>query len=145
MSTKKILYATDYSESSRVALPLAVALAHQIGATLLIVHVSEHKQIQVGGLFQERREPDEEETRALNAVVPADTRVRCGHRLLFGGPGSSAAKVLVDFANQEKVELIVLGTRGRSGVSHLLLGSVAESVLRHASCPVITVRQPSPK
>ena len=51
------------------------------------------------------------------------------------------AKVLVDFANKQNVDMIVLGTHGRSGLEHLLMGSVAEYVVRHADCPVVTVRQ----
>lgn len=149
MPSKKILYATDYSESSKAALPFAVALARQIGATLLIAHVSEREQFPVGELFDEEREPDQDELRELNAVVPADSGVRCEHHLLYGEPGSAEvtkpADVLVEFAKKKHVEAIVLGTHGRSGVAHLLMGSVAEAVLRHASCPVISIRQPGLK
>lgn len=149
MTTKKILYATDYSESGKAALPLAAALARQTGATLLIAHVSEEEPYPVGELFDESRESDEAELKTLKAVVPADTSVKCEHRLLYGEPGSTEvtdpAKVLVDFAKSENVEAIVLGTHGRTGLAHLLMGSVAESVLRHASCPVIAVKQPGAK
>jgi universal stress protein A len=149
MATKKILYATDLSEASKAALPLAACLAHQAGATLLIAYVSDHEQYPVGELFDEEPEPDEEELGALKAVVPEDPRVKYEHRLLYGPPGSAEtvkpADELLRLAAQECPEAIVIGTHGRSGLAHLLMGSVAESVTRRAKCPVIVVKQPITK
>jgi universal stress protein A len=144
MATKKILYATDYSQASKAALPIATCLAREAGATLLIAHVSEHEQYPVGELFDEEPEPDEEELRALKAVVPDDPRVKYEHRLLYGPPGSAEtvkpADALLRLAEKERPAGIVIGTHGRSGLAHMLMGSVAESVTRRADCPVVIIR-----
>ena len=145
MSGKKILFATDYSEASQHALQYATWLAKCTEAQLYIVHVSEHEQYPVGELFDEEAKPDPQELERLHSVVPEDTAIKCEHRLLYGEPGSvettKPAKVIVDFAEKENVDMIVLGTHGRSGFGHVLMGSVAESVVRHSRCPVVTVRQ----
>ena len=145
MATKKILYATDYSAGSMHALQFASWLAHCTGSKLLIVHVSELEQYPVGELFNEQPEPDGQELVRLKSVLPDDRTIACEHHLLYGEPGSVSitkpAEVIVEFANTHSVDMIVLGTHGRAGLLHLLMGSVAESVMRQARCPVITIRQ----
>lgn len=147
MATREILYPTDYSEASKAALPVATSLAHEHDATLLIVHVSELDQYPVGELFDEESQPNEEELRELKAVVPADPQVKFEHRLLYGKPGDTEivkpAEVILELAEKEQVEAIVIGTHGRSGLMRLLMGSVAESVVRHAACRVIAIKQPT--
>ena len=146
MAVKEILYATDYSEASKAALVVATSLARQSGATLLIVHVSDREQYPVGELFDENSQPDKEELSALKAVVPADSQVLFEHRLLYGEPCSTAtvrpADEILKLAKEENVEAIVMGTHGRSELARLLMGNVAESVVRHALCRVITVSHP---
>jgi nucleotide-binding universal stress UspA family protein len=145
MAPKKILYATDYSAASLHALQFAAWLAHCISAPLLIVHVSEFEQYPVGELFNELPDPDAQELARLQAVRPTDPTIVVEHHLLYGEPGSVAntkpGEVIVQFAQAQDVAMIVLGTHGRSGLLHLLMGAVAESVMRRASCPVVTVRQ----
>ena len=145
MAAKQILYATDYSPASLHALQFATWLAHCTGSKLLIVHVSDSEQYPVGELFNEQPEPDGQELTKLKAVVPDDPTIACEHYLLYGEPGSAKitkpADVIVRFANTHRVDMIVLGTHGRTGLLHLLMGSVAESVIRHACCPVISIRQ----
>jgi universal stress protein A len=145
MASKKILFATDYSKASEHALQIATWLAQCTQGQLCIVNVSEREQYPVGEHFEEEPRPNPQELDQLNSVVPNDATIRCEHRLLYGEPGSTEvtkpAKVIVDFANKENVDMIVLGTHGRSGFGRLLMGNVAESVVRHAHCPVVTVRQ----
>ena len=145
MAAKQILYATDYSSASLHALQFATWLAHCTGSKLLIVHVSDLEQYPVGELFNEQPEPDGQELTKLKAVVPDDPTIACEHHVLYGEPGSVSitkpAEVIVEFANTHSVDMIVLGTHGRAGLLHLLMGSVAESVMRQARCPVITIRQ----
>lgn len=147
MAVKKILYATDYSEASKAALPLAVSLARQSGAMLLIAHVSESEQYPVGELFDEEPQPDENELRKLKAIVSADPLVKFEHRLLYGKPGvterTKPADVILKLAEKEQVAAIVIGTHGHSALASLLMGSVAESVVRRASCPVVTIKHPN--
>jgi nucleotide-binding universal stress UspA family protein len=144
---KKILYATDYSEPSQYALHFATSLACDCQATLLIVHVSETECCPVGELFDEECEPSPEELARLKAVVPDDANVPFEHRLVCPPPSSEnlhRADEIVRLAKHEGVHSIVIGTHGRTGLSRILVGSVAEAVMRKAPCPVVTVRKPKP-
>ncbi|MGH7134681.1 MAG: universal stress protein, partial [Pirellulales bacterium] len=99
---KKILFATDYSESTRQALTYAASLARDTGATLLVAHVSELEQYPVGELFDEEPQPSDEALAELRAVKPPDPRIACEHRLLYGDP----AEQIVQLADREHVEAI---------------------------------------
>ena len=138
---KKILFATDYSESTPHAFTYAASLARDTGATLLVAHVSELEQQPVGELFDEDPQPSDEELAELRAIKPPDPRIACEHRLLYGEP----AEQIVKLADQEHVEAIVIGTHDRSRLARLLGGSVSEKLLRTAHCPVITYRPPQKK
>lgn len=138
---RKILHPTDFSESSQSAFEFACSLARDYGAELLVLHV-----VPVTGGFTANGiavpVPAEEPygTRAkLAKVRPADHRVRVDHRLLSGDPVEEILKA----AKAEKADVIVLGTHGTTGLARLLLGSVAESVLRAAECPVLTIKTPT--
>jgi nucleotide-binding universal stress UspA family protein len=76
----------------------------------------------------------------LADVKPRDPRVVCEHHLLAGDP----AEAIIRTAEQEGVDIIVIGTHGRTGLTRLLMGSVAEAIVRRATCPVLTVKQPTP-
>lgn len=138
MKLSKILFPTDFSHTGDAALEWATALARQTGARLIIVHVEEPPVAYGGGeMYYGMPEPALEEIkRMLKAVVPPDPSVPYEHRLLTGDPASA----IVQLAMEEQVDLIVMGTHGRTGLSRLLMGSVAESVVRRAPCPVITYR-----
>ena len=142
MQADKILFPTDFSPASEDALRWATALARDSGATLSIVHVEEPPMAYGGGEMYIAL--DDEETkgqlrRMLGNVVPLDHNVRFEHKLLVGDP----ATAIVDAAAQENADLIVMGTHGRTGLSRLLMGSVAEAVVRRAKCPVLTVKHPA--
>jgi nucleotide-binding universal stress UspA family protein len=143
---KKILFATDYSPGSDQVLKLVTTLARAEDATVLIAHVSMAEKTPVGELFDEEPEPNPAELQRLKAVVPPDPEVSFEHRLLYGEPGSvevtKPADELIKLAKRDKVDMIVLGTHGRTGLRHLLMGSVAESLIRHAPCPVVSVKFP---
>jgi len=147
MSTKKILLATDYSPAGAEALRVATALARDSGSCLMIAHVSESELHPVGELFEEEPKASPKETAQLEAILPTDSSVVFEHRLLFGEPGSLSvvkpADELLKLAREEDVDMIVIGTHGRSGLGRMLMGSVAERVVRAATCPVVTVKQPS--
>jgi nucleotide-binding universal stress UspA family protein len=146
MEMKKILFATDYSEASHNSLQFATSLARDMGAKLLIAHVSERELYPVGEHFDEEPQASPAELRDLETILPTDPQVEYEHCLVYGEPGSAAtvkpAEEIVKLATREHVDAIVLGTHGRSGLSRLLMGSVAESVVRNAPCPVVTVKQP---
>lgn len=141
MKADKILFATDFSPASEAALRYASSLARDSGAKLLIVHVEEPPLAYGAGEMYidpiEIMRPGLE--KVLQRVQPTAPGVPHEHHLLLGDP----AQELVDLAQREKVDLIVMGTHGRTGLSRLLMGSVAEEVVRKAPCPVFTLKQPT--
>ena len=142
-----ILVPTDFSEPSDAALEYAATLAAKVGASLHLLHVFEDPYV-TGGAFAAE----------MYAPVPADLReslyqeakARLAGRLVkIGGARFNAtgevysgptAKAIVEYAQTNGVDLIVMATHGRGGMAHLLLGSVAERVVRTVPCPVLTVR-----
>src|SRR6059058_91051 len=133
MNASKILYPTDFSTTGQTALEMATSLARDRGATLVVLHVEEPPMAYGGGeMYYGVEEPNREELkRMLAEVVPADPGVSCEHRLMIGSP----ATAIVEMAERENVDLIVMPTHGRTGLLRLLMGSVAEEVVRKAKCP----------
>lgn len=143
MSQKTILFPTDFSTASDAALPHAEALARQADARLLIVHIEEPPLAYGGGeLYYGLPEPDSDRIRKmLDDVRPADPALPFDHRLTMGDPASEIVRLAAD----ESAEMIVLGTHGRTGMTRLLMGSVAEAVVRRAPCPVLVYREAAQK
>lgn len=145
MAIKRILHATDFSPASRHAFQFAVQLAKPIRAKVIVVHVYQ-RQVAVtteayvsSALLEEmwaatRRAAQRQLERRMGWLRRA--RVR-GAMILAEG---NAAAAIVRTAARTRADLIVLGTHGRTGVRRLLLGSVADRVLRTATCPVLTVQ-----
>jgi nucleotide-binding universal stress UspA family protein len=137
-----ILMPTDFSAPSQHALEYAVALARQSGAALHLVNVVA-QPIEIAtspeGYYVEyaalRRELRDDAERQLAALVKSITGVKVTTDVLDGSP----ARAIVAAAGDKKCQLIVMGTHGRGFFSHLVLGSVAERVVRTAACPVLTV------
>jgi nucleotide-binding universal stress UspA family protein len=143
----RILVPTDFSAQSDAALATAKDLATRFGASLHLIHVLEDPYAVatysadalgylppgIRELWQHEAEKhfDDLVTPAERAQFPVTTTV------LFSG---SAAREIVEHAQANAIDLIVMGTHGRGGFAHLLLGSVAERVVRTATCPVLTVR-----
>jgi nucleotide-binding universal stress UspA family protein len=139
MQAKKILFPTDFSTASDAALEYAVSLASDTGASLLIVHVQEPMEYYGGDMYYGVPSPaDPEVRRMLESIRPSDTAVSYQHRMELGPP----AEVIVRIARDEHADLIVMGTHGRTGLRRMVMGSVAEQVVRNAPCPVLTLRQP---
>jgi nucleotide-binding universal stress UspA family protein len=140
MNAKKILFPTDFSTCSDAGLEQATALARDTGAKLLIIHVEEPPAAYGGGeMYYGISEPDQTALlRMLHDVRPTDPNVPYEHRLLRGDP----AEMIVEEADREHCDLIVMGTHGRTGFKRLLMGSVAEAVVRKANCAVFTYKLP---
>ena len=138
MKMKKILFPTDFSTSGDSALGYATSLARDTGATLLIVHVEEPPLAYGGGeMYYGVPDPDQTELlKMLEAVVPTDPNVNFEHRLVSGDPSDAVVRL----AEEEHADLIVMGTHGRTGLKRLLMGSVAEAIVRRAKCPVLTLK-----
>ncbi len=143
MQADKILFPTDFSHTGDAALEMASSLARDLRATLLIVHVEEPPPAYGGGdMYYGTLDPGIDELkRMLHDITPTDQQVPYEHHLITGHPVGA----IVQFADSQDVDLIVMGTHGRGGLSRLLMGSVAEAVVRRAPCPVLTYKQPQEK
>jgi nucleotide-binding universal stress UspA family protein len=146
LAIRTILHPTDFSNYSAYAFRLACALARDYGARLVVLHVAMPPVVVYGeGVLPPEPEGYKERLREqLHKVVSQDPKVPVEHRLVEG----DAATEILRLAGDSKCDLIVMGTHGRTGLGRLLMGSVAEQVVRKAPCPVLTVktpqRQPSP-
>ena len=152
---KNILVATDFSEAADAALAYGRALARSLDAALHVVHVigtlnplAFASKDSVEGTSQPpaiQQDTEIAARRQLNDLLAApennDERpMRVGRELNTLISSNTPARAIVEYAGQEQIDLIVTGTHRRGAVPHLLLGSVAERVVRLASCPVLTVR-----
>lgn len=130
----RILCPIDFSPTSEKAFSYATRIAEHSGATIILFHAFDVPDSwSAGGRVDEL---DQELKDKLLAMSPASTKLNV-ERVAHGGP---AGPVICWIAQEQKCDLIVIGTHGRRGVSHLLLGSVAEYCVRNARCPVLTVR-----
>ena len=149
MVPKRILLCLDFSENSEPAARRAIDYAHAFGAQLWLLHVINTSQIGYPSI-EERVPPDIKDSvetiqdsvdKAL--TLEAD---RCRDRVenveTFSRIGLPAHEI-VRFADENQVELIVMGTHGWTGFKHLIMGSTAENVVRTANCPVLTVKSSS--
>lgn len=139
---RTILHPTDFSERAHAAFRLACAMARDYGARLVVAHVRPEPVVAYGqGVIPAppEGESDEEAADRLHAYVAVENAPAEEHVLA----GSPVAEIL-RLAEDTGCDLIVLGTHGWTGLGRLLMGSVAEGVLRRAGCPVLTVRQPFP-
>lgn len=144
MKAKTIVFPTDFSTLADAALAYATSFARDSGAKLLIVHVEEPPAAYGGGeMYYGLPEPDTAAlTAMLHRVVPTDPQVPYEHRLLLGDPAGE----IVELAEGAAADLIVLASHGRTGLRRLLMGSVAEAIVRRATCPVLTFKShPEPR
>jgi universal stress protein A len=140
MNVKKILCPMDFSEYSEAALVYASSLAKEFGSELHIVYVYERPFPYADAGFAGYVPPDdlEPDKQRLKEIVPPRTDVPVVRQFVLGHP----ADELVEYAEANGIDLIVMGTHGRTGLGRLLMGSVAESVVRRATCPVLTFKTP---
>jgi nucleotide-binding universal stress UspA family protein len=141
---KKILVATDFSSTSEEAVRSAAATAEQFDATLQIVHVLQPPNYALPEAYLTYSPQHFGETlRGLHKLLEvATTKAKAaGARRVYAKllQGVTALEI-VSFAKNEHSDLIVVGTHGRTGISHALMGSVAEKIVRTAACPVLTIR-----
>lgn len=138
---RSILHPTDVSDASQAAFQLACALARDSGSRLLVLHVAPEDLVHaslIGGI----------KTQPTPYLLDLQEKVR---QLRSPGPGrpieyvirqGEPAQEILRAADELGCDLIVMGTHGRTGVRHVLMGSVAEHVLRTAGCPVLVVKPP---
>ncbi len=141
-----ILAPTDFSHHAQDALAYACGLANRMGSSLHLLHVLPDMVVPVGpdpslitALPPEFYQETEAQTRealeqAIDANWPKPPALHCEIR--WGDPVHG----IVEYAREKQVKLIVIATHGRTGLSHVLLGSVAERIVRESPCPVLTIR-----
>lgn len=146
MMFRKILFPTDFSEGSAVAVPYVRDLAEKYGARVYVLHVLYDvakasgwyvPTIDMEKFYTELRKSAEEEigkfvSKNLGGLGEVETAV------VTGMPSDK----IISFVEENGMDLVVMGTHGRSGINMVLFGSTASKVVRHAPCPVLTVRVP---
>ncbi|SDD39023.1 universal stress protein [Natrinema hispanicum] len=135
---QELLLATDGSDVARQATEHGIDLADQLDATLHVLSVSEAGPQAENKQDRLRTDPDEEATTAADEAKEAATRagIDATTDIRHGVPQEQ----IVDYAETNPVDMVIVGTAGRSGLEHLLSGSVAEEIVRNAPVPVLTVR-----
>jgi nucleotide-binding universal stress UspA family protein len=146
LSFKIIVVPTDFSDYSLRALPYAIDLAARYSARLKIVFVNEpslqvsdvawvgvdERAMNTDHVREARRHLEKMVLDKVPSDVPADAEILSGN----------AVDEIIRYSGDVNADLIVMATHGRGGVSHMLMGSTAEQVVRKAPCPVLTLKQP---
>ena len=142
MQIRRILFPTDFSQNAEYAFQYALTFAREFAAKLYVLHViyfppqmPEYDIEQViNGLVKNAEKSLKrliEKTKETEVIFHPEVRV-----------GTEYSEI-IEFAEKEKIDLVVMGTHGRTGLAHAFLGSVAERVVRYTSCPVLTVKPPA--
>ena len=147
---RKILHPTDFSEHSKHALSYAISFADEFKAELVLLHVIEEvakamyfDMINAPPLAEIMVDIETQANKALHDLLPEEYRdkLEVEHIVRKGAPFLE----IIRCAEEVKADMIVCGTHGRSGLKHVLFGSVAERIVRRAPCPVLSVRHPEHK
>ena len=148
ITIKHILVATDFGPESTNALRYGRALAGRYGAQLHVLHVTQNLYLTAAttygyaGVPFEAQEEIERTARARTEALLTEEDRRDLGAIATTVTDNSPAIAIVDYARENGIDLLVLGTHGRGALSHLVMGSVAERVVRMAPCPVLTVHDP---
>ena len=139
MELKRILCPIDFSVFNKDANSYASLLASATGAEIVYLHCVSTGMPYVGFCNLDVDDDNSEEARSLKEIRAMSENIKCSYILCRGEP----ADAILDYAKNEGIDLIVMGTHGRTGMRRVLMGSVADAVVRHASCPVLALKQPS--
>jgi nucleotide-binding universal stress UspA family protein len=142
INLRRILVPTDFSETSAAALRYAIALARRFAARVDLLNVADYPGIADDAeypirIFETMQNAAHDRLRRLLTQREVE-ELQSDFAMRIGDP----AEEIVRYAHEHAVDLIVMGTHGREGVMRAVLGSVAETVVRRASCPVLTVHHP---
>ncbi|MFQ5964826.1 MAG: universal stress protein [Candidatus Scalinduaceae bacterium] len=143
INLKKILCPIDHSEGSKEALRYAVSFAIKEKAKLYLLHVIDIRTFDESIDMMAKQVPDDETIKQLKTklieCIPEEIRndMEIESMVVQGIPFAE----IISVAKKDKIDMIVIGTHGRTGLAHIMIGSVSEKVVRKAPCPVLTVRQ----
>jgi nucleotide-binding universal stress UspA family protein len=144
---ENILVATDFGDASESALSYGRALARNFSARLHVIHVVENALMWTGlegvafDMASVQSEMEEAARKKLAELIDNDDRLSLGAKTIVR-TSTTPAFELVSYAKEANIDLIIMGTHGRGAMAHLLMGSVAEKVVRTSPCPVLTLRSP---
>jgi nucleotide-binding universal stress UspA family protein len=148
IALKRILVATDFGEAADAALAYGRELARAFGAQLDVLHVADNVLTRGFGadgyvaVYSDlQHDVEAAALRQLDALLSSEDRTELHARTVLL-TSNSPAFAITEYARDEKIDLVIMGTHGRGPLAHLLVGSVAERVVRTAPCPVLTVRHP---
>ena len=148
ITLNRILVATDFGEAADAALNYGRALARRFDAKLTLLHVIGDIMTSgygadgyVAGYSDLQRDAEEGARQQLNALLTERDRLDLEGRTVLL-TSNAAALTIINFAKEMNADVIIMGTHGRGAMAHLLMGSVAERVVRTAPCPVLTVKHP---
>jgi nucleotide-binding universal stress UspA family protein len=150
IAIKNVLVATDFSPVSETALVYGRALARTFGGRLHVIHVVDnlaarlsYADVGVAGLTPPGLQAEiEAEAQKRLAAFVTETDRRELHAAGVLRVSNSTAKTIVDYAKEVSVDVIVIGATGHGAIDRMLMGSVADKVIRRAPCPVLAVRRP---
>jgi len=148
IAINRILIPTDFGEAADTAIAYGRALAGRFGATLHVLHVAENIYLNAftaenySALTPRIQEDIEDAARKQLAELLIDSDRSGPPTTSVVLASNSPALTIVDYAKDHRIDLIVMGTHGRGALAHMVMGSVAERVVRLAPCPVLTVRHP---
>jgi nucleotide-binding universal stress UspA family protein len=146
MEIKNILFPTDFSEGSAQALQYAVDMSKRYGAKLYVVHVIYDiakatgwyvPHVSMDEMYKDIQEGAKKELERFGVEELAGVK-NVERRVITGVPHEE----IINFVGANKIDLVIMGTHGRKGIDKILFGSTAAQVVRHAPCPVLTVRLP---
>lgn len=148
IALKHILVATDFGAAADAALAYGRELARAFGAQIDVLHVADNVLTRgfgadgyVAAYADLQRDIEEAALGQLDALLSREDRTDLRARTILR-TSNSPAYAITEYARDEKIDLVIMGTHGRRPLAHLLMGSVAERVVRTAPCPVLTVRHP---
>lgn len=141
MKINRILVPVDFSEHSLRALDYAIDLAREHGSEVVLVHAVEPLAYGIGRWSEPTKLLEEWQANAAQELAEVEKRVlqhypKCRSEIHFG----IVHEVVADLVRKLKADLIVVSTHGRTGLDHMIMGSVAEKLVRYSPCPVLTVR-----
>jgi nucleotide-binding universal stress UspA family protein len=146
MEIKSILFPTDFSEGSAQALQYAVDMSKRYGAKLYVIHVIYDiakatgwyvPHVSMDEMYKDIQEGAKKELERFGVEELAGVK-NVERRVITGVPHEE----IINFVSANKIDLVIMGTHGRKGIDKILFGSTAAQVVRHAPCPVLTVRLP---
>jgi universal stress protein A len=143
LAIDNILFPTDFSDRALAAFHVASALARDHHANLTVLHVRDMPQVvfaEFGAVPPPPSPSHSEVMEKLHEFSSPDASVRFEYVVTDG----AAAEEIIRVASDRNCDMIVMGTHGRTGLSRLMMGSVAEEVVRRAQCPVLTLKSPMP-